>query len=300
MIPQLRDRGGISASRDRIDARQWPAWALLALSVHLTGASSTGHGQDADAEYSRFLSAAESYAVTDERSGTTLELHPESLLQWTNPVRDQERGSVFVWLNQGRPEVIGSVFTYQHNGKVFDKVEVHSLSSRSLRMTHEGATIWTPQPGLEWQTPAFSSPPSRNERQRLVQMRQIARGYTVRLTDPNGEVTDLRFLAQPLFRYQAREAGVIDGAIFSFAVATDPEALLIIEASDGGTAPEWRCAFARFHYWPLEALSSRGEVIWSAGHDRSQATHRIGDESQFKKSYVSFRPSVEPVRTVQP
>ena len=44
-------------------------------------------------------------------------------------------------------------------------------------------------------------------------------------------------MPQPLLRYAAPDSGVIDGAVFAFAEATDPEALLILEARRGSIPP---------------------------------------------------------------
>lgn len=253
-----------------------------------------------EAEYARFRKAAEEYRVTAGGGRSAVQLEPDSLLQWTNPVRSQERGAVFIWTDEGRPAVIGSLFTYQHDGRVWDKAEFQSLADTPLQMTRDGKTVWTPQPVLEWLTPDRIPAPAASPRQRLVQMRQIARGYRVRLFDPKEDATELRVLTQPLFRYSAPAAGVVDGAIFSYAVATDPEALLIVEAAGDAASPEWRCAFARFHYWKLQAEGSGGEIVWTVDLDLSQETHVIGDESQFRKSYSSFRPTTEPVRNIEP
>jgi hypothetical protein len=271
---------------------------LAIMACLLPGPVSTA--QDEDAEYARFRAAVESYQITVGASGEALQLDAGSLLEWTNPVRQQERGSVFIWLRDGRPSVISSFFTYEHEGKVYDKAEFHSLADERLRMTRDGEECWTPKPGLKWESVRGVADPAPSERQRLVQMRSIARGYRVRLFDLEGEPTELRFLAQPLYRYNAPAQGVLDGAIFSYAVATDPEALLIVEAAGDAAAPQWRCAFARFHYWRLEAATSAGNVAWSAELDRTQESHVIGDVAQFEKPYVSFRPTTDAVRSVEP
>jgi hypothetical protein len=256
--------------------------------------------QEDDAEYARFRAAAESYQITLGDSGDPLQLDAGSLLEWTNPVRQQERGSVFIWLRDGRPSVISSFFTYEYEGQVYDKAEFHALADERLSMTGDGEVCWTPKPGLKWEMVQGLADPSPGERQRLVQMRSIARGYRVRLFDLEGQPTELRFLAQPLYRYKAPKHDVLDGAIFSYAVATDPEALLIVEAAGDASAPEWRIAFARFHYWRLEATTSAGNLAWSAELDRTQETHVIGDATQFEKPYVSFRPTTEAVRSIEP
>jgi hypothetical protein len=120
-------------------------------------------------------------------------------------------------------------------------------------------------------------------------MGQAARRFAVRLTSPEGDESELRLMSRPLLRYSDSDVGVIDGAIFSFVVATDPEALLLIEASEQGESPAWRYALARFHFWNLSAALD-GVPVWSAAPDHVQAKHQFGDPTQFEKAYVSFHP----------
>ena len=241
-------------------------------------------------KYQAFAKQAAGYVIREQGTGRQLELRSESLLNWANPVRQQERGSVFVWLARGRPEAIGSVFTYELNGTAYDKHEFHSLSDQPLVMTRNDQTAWTPKArAAEWRTLEDAPHPAPSDRQRLVEMRSLARRFRVRLSDPRGDRSELRLMPQPLFRYSAREEKVLDGAIFSFVVATDPEALLLIEAAGAPGEERWRFAFARFHYWALAAeLDAR--PVWSVEPDESQALHFLGDTQHLEKPYVSFHP----------
>jgi hypothetical protein len=55
-----------------------------------------------------------------------------------------------------------------------------------------------------------------------------------------GQRTELRLLSTPVYRYQ------VDGALFAFvcAVATDPEAFLLLEARKTDEGPRLHYAFA--------------------------------------------------------
>jgi hypothetical protein len=240
--------------------------------------------------YETFAAQAAAYSIRSKNGAIDLRFREQSLLNWGNPARQQERGSVFAWLSDGRPRVIGSIFTYQLGDAVHEKVEFHSLSEDPLVATYEGQTVWTPGGGaITWRTLDDAPPPSTNDQKRLVQMRTLARRFGVVLISPSGERDELRLMTQPLLRYAAPKANVLDGAIFSFVVATDPEALLLIEAAGPTNEERWRYAFARFHYWELAArLDDR--PVWSVAADPSQATHHIGDTSQMTKPYVSFHP----------
>ena len=75
-------------------------------------------------------------------------------------------------------------------------------------------------------------------------MRSLVRRYSVSI-QVEGE-SDLRLMAQPLFRYPEAVAGVVDGAVFSFAMSTDPELLVLLEDREAAGKPAWHVAFARF------------------------------------------------------
>jgi hypothetical protein len=71
-------------------------------------------------------------------------------------------------------------------------------------------------------------------------------------------------LSQPIHRFAADKAGIVDGALFAFAEGTDPEALLLLEAVRGeGQSLAWRYTLARLTSRPLEADLDEGRV-WSA------------------------------------
>ena len=111
-----------------------------------------------------------------------------------------------------------------------------------------------------------------------------------------GEKTELRLAPRPLFEYSSPTAGVIDGAIFSFVVATDPEVLLLIEAfdenRDGKQTTGFRHAFARFHYWNVIAYDGDRRV-WEVPLDKSHETNQIGHRENIGKTYNSFHPRRE-------
>ncbi len=97
----------------------------------------------------------------------------------------------------------------------------------------------------------------------------------------------------PLFEYSSPKQKVIDGAIFSFAVATDPEVLLLVEAFEddlnGSKRTGFRYAFARFHYWNV-AVFEGDKKAWEAPLDKSHETNEIGSPENIGKIYNSYHP----------
>ncbi|MDZ4688952.1 MAG: hypothetical protein SH850_28075 [Planctomycetaceae bacterium] len=241
-----------------------------------------------------FLDDARRYVIETLPGHTKLALREQSLLNWTNPVRQQERGALYVWLNGQRPAAVGSLFTYEYNDTVYSKHEFHSLSAGPLNATFEGQPAWTPdRPGLVWTDVPDAPAPANAHVGRSLQMRQLARSFRAELIDPKGEKNELRLSPRPLYEYAAPEAGVVDGAILSFVVATDPEVLLVVEAYDeprnGKPATGYRYALARFHYWQLKV--SRGDqLVWEAALDKAHEQNKLGDRENMSKIYNSFHP----------
>ena len=194
-----------------------------------------------------------------------LRLHDESLFHWGNPARNGEDGAIFVWTLDGRPEVIASVFTYRFKDTIRRKHEYHSLAFGPLTAEYQGQRVWAPtSAGVNFQPVPDAPEPAANLRLRLTQMKALARDFSARMVDAEGQKSDLRLIAQPLMRYEPKSKEVIDGALFSFSLGTDPEVLLLLEArtGQGRTAKDavWQYAFARFHYVSLTAFYKNQEV----------------------------------------
>jgi hypothetical protein len=244
-----------------------------------------------EVDLSEFRAMAKDYVITSEDSEQPLTLHPQSILHWGNPIRTQERGGVFVWTRDGRPQVVGSMFTYLYDNRPHLKHEMQSVADGPLEAKYKDMLAWTPKrPGVVWQPLAEVATPGKNERTRLVQMRQVARQFQLTLESPQGEKTELRLLAQPIFRYASKSAGVVDGAVFSYAVATEPEALLFVEAAGPPGRETFRYAFARFHYWKLTAVDRAGKLAWSVEADTSHTYNPIGTAANLEKTYNSYQP----------
>ena len=214
--------------------------------------------------HKHFQNVAEEYVMTVD--GTRLSLKPQPLMHWQNTVRLQEQGALYMWQRNGRPQVLGSIFTFQNQGRVQCRHEMISLAESPLSAKLDGVTVWSPKKaGVEWTK--FETPrgPTESAPRRLTQMRGIARQFTGTLDIPTQQIASLTLIPQPLVRYSAVEDDVIDGAVFSLAVVTDPEILLMIEArkSSSGDA-SWHYAAARAHYHAVELKNQEGRSLWKA------------------------------------
>jgi hypothetical protein len=195
-----------------------------------------------------------------------LKLVEQPLRFYTNPVRSNDQhGAIFLWTEEGRPAVIGSIWSalnLQNPAVRFVTHEWHSLlSDPDVSATRDGQAVWTSgQAGIAWEPLSGAPLPAASKSARLVQMRAIARRYSATI-QTQGE-SELRLMEQPLFRYAEGTADVVDGAIFDFAMTTDPELLLLVEARDTGGKRAWQIAFARFGNKAMTVKES-DHTVWS-------------------------------------
>jgi hypothetical protein len=140
--------------------------------------------------------------------------------------------------------------------------EWHSLLEASDVTARRGdKLLWTSdEPGIAWQSLAGLPVPAESRSARLIQMRGIVRRFSVGIE--TNEESELRLMSQPLYRYAEKTPGVIDGAVFAFGMATDPELLVLLEVNSTGEKPAWKVAFARFGNQPMTVKDGE-QTIWS-------------------------------------
>lgn len=183
----------------------------------------------------------------------------EPIQRWSNPVIPITDATVFLWTHDGRPMVVAQVADVPNKGLW---QEFQSLTTEQFQGL-AGQRTWAPTaPGIKWLRAPTTEAPAKTPELRRVQMRKIAEKYRVsdvfEFKDPN----QLRLLATPLYRYSMPKAGVLDGALFSYALGTDPEVLVLIEAQKEGDTETWMVAFARLTGFACQATLDDKEV-WS-------------------------------------
>ena len=196
---------------------------------------------------------------------TGFERVPRSLLRWSNTIDNLAYGDTFVWTDRGCAKAIISIFAL---GPPRNSVaaECQSLTDVPFEMHRDGTVVWRPRAaGVSFQPVDDVPPPAVAATSRLVQMRAIARRFRAdfaKYQSPD-DYTQLRLLPKPLYRYDSQDEAIIDGAVFAFVDATDPELLLVIEARREDDQVSWVYAPARSRHDHIR-LYSKDKMIWEA------------------------------------
>ena len=211
------------------------------------------------------LAEAKTYEIhAGKKDGEALQLHETPVLKWSNSINVSVHGAVFVWMRGDRPEVIASIFKF-YSPRVNFSAEFQSLSEQPLVASKNGEVVWQPaEAGVAFKALTDAPIPAKTAPLRLVQMREIARNYSMDLTTVIGKSKhELRLMSQPLLRYGGKSSDLADGALFAFARGTDPDVILLLEArSAQGQAARWEYALARMHVGALAARYKEKE-IWA-------------------------------------
>lgn len=213
----------------------------------------------------QMLAAAADYQLWRGRDDEQpFERVEQPVLRWSNPLRATGDGAVFIWADktdEKRPAAAMCIF-----GSGAERVthEWQSLSTEQLRATYRGATVWRPQTaGLEFHAvPGATEPAAATPARRLAQMHGLLRDFSPTVgQEPRQH--ELRVLTHPIYRYGDEQTELVDGAVFAFAQATDPEVLLLLEARrENAQRASWWWAAARMSAWRLD-LKYRGELVWT-------------------------------------
>jgi hypothetical protein len=182
-----------------------------------------------------------------ESPDTLVALKDEPVLRFSNPERDSGTwdGATFLWLDGARPVAAICFGIRRPNNAVFR--EHTSFSSTPLVCRKSGNIAWAPQTGGQMEQPLNDAPrPAESAAARLTQMRTLARRFSATCYYKE-EITQLRVLPQPLYRFSDEQRGIVDGALFALVVSNDAELLLLLEAAGDVAASKasWRYSFAR-------------------------------------------------------
>ncbi len=181
--------------------------------------------------------------TVSKEAGRTATLVAKPVFRYSDQLRQIDDAGVWLWTDRGRPVAAMKVERYQ-TGR-FPIPWLYCFTSLSSELVDAKWTAAKPfhakQPGVTWQ--ALPDDPAMTRSARLIQMREIARRFSVELLqDPAGKGrTQMRLLSRPLFRCDETPE-VLDGAVFGFTgTGTNPDVLLLLDLPPKGG---WRFGIA--------------------------------------------------------
>jgi hypothetical protein len=185
----------------------------------------------------------------DGRPLEPISLCADPWARYNDPPRGIHDATLWAWGDRGRPRAVLKV------EQMPDQVDAQrwvvglvSLASERIAVSFDDGAEWTSRrSGLAMRPIPRSPAPAVSEAVRLGQMRDLARRFSA--SEYNGPARgrlQLRLMPKPFHRYADPDAGISDGAIFAFAYGTNPDVLLVIEATGAKGAPStWRYDLAR-------------------------------------------------------
>ncbi len=224
----------------------------------------------------QFQKQAETYAFAlDTERKQTLELQSKPLMRWT---ADGNYGSVWVWTFANRPQIVGCVGSFRNgNDELEGFHEFHAMTSRPIPRVRIGSDyVWEPNQAGPTPLPVEgAAPPAATHRLRLLQMRQLAREFTVEMKS-EAKLSQLRLAPTPIYVYEGTGGDVIDGALFSYLwdVGTDPEALLLLESRRTPGGDKWEFVPLRFSWRDL-TMKHNDKVVWHVPEKAESRSSRL-------------------------
>jgi hypothetical protein len=194
----------------------------------------------------------------------------EPVYRWTNAARaNGQSGAMFVWTYGRHPVALGGVFSNPEGGRRVIIHEFHAIGPLRLypRMK-DSAHEWLPKAAVPLLPLHDAAPPEPAAARRARQMRDLAREFTAHTVDDLGVRWQLRLLPRPLYRYEAPDSDLVEGAVFAFIsdAGTDPEIILVLESVKDGETAAWRYRAVRLSISSLY-VQYKGKQIWTSLRD---------------------------------
>jgi hypothetical protein len=183
-------------------------------------------------------------------------------LRWTNPLGTSVDGAIAVYAHDGgRPAALGQFFLQRGRNQWVNEFTI--IPESDVTIMRSGRPFWKPSEYVCKFTDLPDSPlPAARPVLRLARMRAIAADFSViDYFGPKRTKENLRLLPQPVYRY-SEKGKILDGALFIFALATDPECCLLLEAYQDDNGPRYRYAVAPMSIYQLE-VRYKDAPVWS-------------------------------------
>jgi len=210
--------------------------------------SSDGQGTEAARAADFLQSVADSMRVDrDAAEDKSLRLRQSPLLKYSDAARGYLAGGVWRLGKAGRPPAFVSLEYWPRADTNEPRLMFEFVSFSSdkfeLKAEKDGTTWKADGSAFEFVSLPDAARPAASEKQRLIQMRALARRFTAS-EKHMGDFSSLRLLPQPIERYDDAEHGIQDGAAFVFTYGTNPEVVMLLECEKDG----WRYALGRMSW----------------------------------------------------
>jgi hypothetical protein len=235
---------------------------LVLLLLGQAGPSSVERSDDSAARLEFMKKSLMTFKVQSiDNRKAVYRLQAEPAIRFTNPVSGSKDGAIFFWFGEDdRPAVAVQVYLKREGIWL---QEFSLLTTSPLVATSAEGLDWNPsRGGVEFKSVPDAPRPALAAEPRLRQMHALAQEFVAEDFIWPKTWQPLRLLSKPLVRYGKPGTDVIDGAIFSFVLTTDPEVYLMVEARAGKGGPEWQYTFAPMTTRAVKC-SRKGQEVWS-------------------------------------
>jgi hypothetical protein len=187
-------------------------------------------------------------AARDGEESKDVALIPKPLLRFSDQKRFISDGTLWAWGTAGRPLLMAEFHTGERLKPRWGNWLV-ATSDVPVLAVIGGQGRWTPRVTDFKLLPILDiGAPANSDSGRLRQMKRFARSLSGS-SQWQGQQFELRLLPTEVHRYSDAASGLVDGAVFVFAVDSNPEAILFVEAHEGdsgpGAAALWKYALAQ-------------------------------------------------------
>jgi hypothetical protein len=244
---------------------------ILLLAATLPGQAVEPSKPDANLVIMRGVASSYRFELDGKRSGMLRLGGEPSFRMGKQSADDVLDGAIFFWSSdEGRPEAALQVFQVKDQSTSGGHwvQEFISLSPGTFSSDRNGKPSWAPrEAGIEFKPVPGAPKPADTPAQRARQMKALAQEFRVSDNFKNKGWSELRLLTTPVARYGKHGSKVIDGALFAFALATDPEAFVFLETREGPSGLEWQYAFAPMGCFELKG-SHQGKAVWTVPYKK--------------------------------
>lgn len=172
-------------------------------------------------------------------------LNETPLFRYHDARRDILDAALWGYGRQGRPAALMKTEAYRIDSGEKWVFCLASLSDGIINAAwDDGATYRAKQPGLELKDIPNAPRPAASANLRLIQIKRLTERVAAQIQNAEDDREPMRLMPTPICRYDDKDGGLIDGAIFGYTMGTNPDVLLVIELHEQDGRQQWRCGAA--------------------------------------------------------